>query len=134
MTWGYVARRCGLCLVTIWLALTVNFLLPRLATPEISRPRGPVAQQLHLDRPLWEQYLNYLGDLSRLDLSYSLSSYPTRAADVIATALPWTIMLLGVTSVVAWTLGTLIGAALAGPRRPRIARFVFPPLLIISAA
>jgi len=134
MTWQYVARRCGLCVLIVWLALTANFLLPRLATPEISRPRGPVAQQLGMDRPLGVQYLAYLGDLLHLDLSYSMSSYPSRTSDVIASALPWTMALLFTTSMVAWTLGTLIGAVLAWPGRPRIVQFVFPPLLVLGAA
>ena len=134
MTWGYVARRCGLCALIVWLALTANFLLPRLATPEISRPRGPVARQLQLDRPLGEQYVAYLNDLLHLDLSYSLSSYPSRVSDVLGSALPWTLGLLFTTSLVAWVLGTFIGAALAWPARPRILRYVFPPLLVLSAA
>src|SRR5580765_7936717 len=134
MTWEYVARRCGLCALIVWLALTANFLLPRLATPEISRPRGPVARQLQLDRPLGEQYVSYLNDLLHLDLSYSLSSYPSRVSDVLGGALPWTLGLLLTTSAVAWVLGTLIGAALAWPARPRIVGYVFPPLLVLSAA
>src|SRR5207248_1766551 len=46
MTAGYLARRCGTFLVVVWLALTVNFILPRVATPEISRPRGAVGTAL----------------------------------------------------------------------------------------
>jgi peptide/nickel transport system permease protein len=134
MTLGYVARRCAAFVVVVWLALTANFLLPRLATPDVSRPRGAEAQQMRLDRPLWEQYTAYLTDLAHLDLKYSTSSYPSRVSDQVGTALPWTIGLLGTTSLIAWTLGTILGAALAWRAKPKVVGFVFPPLMMLSAA
>jgi peptide/nickel transport system permease protein len=134
MTLGYVTRRCGTFLLVVWIALTVNFVLPRIATPEVSRPRGQTARQFLLDRPLWEQYTAYLGDLAHLDLNYSMSNYPSRVADQIGYALPWTMALLGTTSVLAWAIGTLLGAALAWPAKARLAQYVFPPLMILSAA
>jgi peptide/nickel transport system permease protein len=134
MTFGYVTRRCGIFLLVVWLALTVNFLLPRVATPEISRPRGDTASQLGLDRPLWDQYTSYLVDLTHLDLNYSMSSYPTRVADQIGGALPWTVALLGTTSLLAWVIGTLLGAAFAWPTKPTFVKYVFPPLMMLSAA
>jgi peptide/nickel transport system permease protein len=134
MTLGYVARRCGAFVLVVWLALSANFLLPRLGTPDISRPRGPTAHELRLDQPLWQQYVGYFGDLAHLDLNYSLSSYPARVVDQIGAALPWTLALLGITSLIAWTLGTLLGASLAWRSGPRVVRFVFPPLMLLSAA
>ena len=83
MTLGYVTRRCGTFLLVVWIALTVNFVLPRVATPEVSRPRGDAVRPFLLDRPLWEQYTAYLSQLAHLDLNYSLSSYPSRVADQI---------------------------------------------------
>jgi peptide/nickel transport system permease protein len=133
MTLGYVARRCGTFLLIVWIALTVNFVLPRVATPEVSRPRGGPAQ-FRLDRPLWEQYTAYVGDLAHLDLNYSMSSYPSRVADQIGAALPWTMALLGTTSLLAWAIGTLLGAALSWPSKPRLAQLLFPPLMLLSAA
>ena len=87
-----------------------------------------------LDRPVWEQYQVYVLNLARLDLNYSLSSYPSRVTTQIATALPWTVALLGTTSILAWLMGTVLGAALAFPSRPRIVNFLFPPLMTLSAA
>jgi peptide/nickel transport system permease protein len=134
MTLGYVVRRCGIFIFVMWLALTVNFILPRVAIPEISQPRGEVARQLLLDRPLWEQYQAYLLSLAHLDLNYSLSSYPSRVTTLIAAALPWTVALLGTTSLLAWAIGTVLGAMLAWPSRPRFVNFLFPPLMTLSAA
>ena len=50
------------------------------------------------------------------DLGPSLISYPTPAQDVILRSLPWTIGLLGISAVLAWILGIVIGAV-AGWRR-----------------
>jgi peptide/nickel transport system permease protein len=134
MTLGYIGRRCGTFLLVVWIALTVNFVLPRIATPEVSRPRGETARQFLLDRPLWDQYGAYLADLAHLDLNYSMSSYPNRVSDQIGYALPWTMALLGTTSVLAWAIGTLLGAALAWPTKSHLAQYLFPPLMVLSAA
>lgn len=70
-----------------------------------------------LDGNVFEQYGRYLYQLVVAhDLGPSLLNYPTPAQDVIAAALPWTIGLLLIATVVAWVLGTLVGA-LAGWRR-----------------
>jgi len=134
VTPGYVARRCGTFVLIVWLGITVNFVLPRVATPEISRPRGEAGSPFLLDRPLWEQYAGYVGNLAHLDLNYSMSSYPSRVTEQIGYALPWTIALLGTTSLLAWLLGTILGAALAWPSRARVAQYLFPPLMMLSAA
>ena len=44
-----------------------------------------------LDKPLWEQYLLYIGGAMRLDFGYSISQYPRKVTDVILEAMPWTI-------------------------------------------
>ena len=134
MTLGYALRRCAMLAVVVWMALTVNFVLPRMATPDISQPRGELAHELLLDRPLWEQYRAYVVNLLRGDLNYSTSSYPSRVSTLIGGALPWTIALLATTSLLAWILGTFLGAVLALPARPRIANYLFPPLMTLSAA
>ena len=134
MTWGYITRRCGTFLLVVWIALTVNFVLPRVATPEVSRPRGEAGSPFLLDRPLWDQYTAYLVNLAHFDLSYSMSSYPGRVADQIGYALPWTMLLLGTTSLLAWAIGTILGAALAWPSKARLAQYLFPPLMMLSAA
>jgi Helix-turn-helix domain of resolvase len=83
---GYITRRCGTFVLIVWLATTVNFVLPRIATPELSRPRGEPGSPFLLDRPLWEQYTAYLGNLAHFDLNYSMSSYPSRVTDQIGYA------------------------------------------------
>ena len=68
-----------------------------------------------------------------LDLGYSIANYPTRVADQIAYALPWTIGLLGTATLIAFTVGTVLGALAAWPRAPRLFRNVMPLFIVLSA-
>jgi len=53
--------------------------------------------------------------------------------DVIAPAVPWTISLLGVSTLIAFSFGSLLGGLLAWPGAPRYLRFLLPPLFTFSA-
>jgi peptide/nickel transport system permease protein len=146
------AKRIAFLIVVVWAAATVNFFIPRAVdrNPIVERLSQLAAQgggslagiqdmvrsyeeRFGLDRPLWRQYLSYLADVSRLDLGYSISNYPMRVADQIAFALPWTIGLLGTATLIAFTIGTGLGA-LAGSRRgPRAAKVILPAFVLLSA-
>lgn len=152
MQLSYVAKRVGMFFLVIWLAATINFFLPRLGGQDPIRQQmiaqaalgGSVQTGLEemieiyntkfgLDQPLWRQYLNYLGDMSRLDFNYSISSYPQRVIDIIGRALPWTLVLLTTTTLISWVLGTLLGAFMGWPRAPRWLSVLVPPLLSLNA-
>jgi peptide/nickel transport system permease protein len=149
----YVIKRVALLLITIWVAATVNFILPRLtggnavrATLVAQAAQGGYAQtnieamvrefdiKFGLDKPLWQQYLTYLWDTARLDFNFSMANYPRRVNDMMAEALPWTIGLLAMSTLVAFTIGTLLGAVLAWPGAPRwIVTALLPPFLTLAA-
>jgi peptide/nickel transport system permease protein len=122
----YVARRIGLFVVCVWLAASVNFLLPRVA-PGRGRASANAAGEL------WQQYLLYLSNCLRLDFGYSSSAYPTRVNDLIASALPWTMALLLTATLSAWVLGCLLGAILAWPRAPLVLRLIGPPIMALQS-
>jgi peptide/nickel transport system permease protein len=149
---AYLATRVGSFFLIVWLAATINFFLPRLGNID------PISQMLveqaatggslqtgldemidtynekfGLNTPVWKQYLNYLGDMSRLDFNYSIANYPQRVTDIIAHAMPWTLVLLTTTTLFSWFLGTLLGAFMGWPRAPRFLSFLMPPLLSLSA-
>lgn len=153
MSLQYVLSRLLFFFLVIWAGVTLIFFLPRLA-PD----RDPVRERLGmmvamggmnaenverlaqayetkfgLDKPLWQQYVNYLSDIARFDLGYSLAKFPTRVIDVIAPALPWTIALLGVSTLIAFSFGTILGGLLAWPGAPRFLRLFLPPLFTFSA-
>src|SRR5256712_1962651 len=85
-----------------------------------------------LNKPLWQQYVTYLSDLSHADFGYSLMLYPTKVVDIILISMPWTIGLLTVSTVIAFTLGTLLGGLLAWPRAPQAIQYLLPPLFMFS--
>lgn len=152
MSADYLLRRVGVFLLIVWIAATLNFFLPRLSGQDPVRMKLLQQAQLGgyvqtgieamvkeydrrfgLDRPLWVQYLAYLQDAARLDFNYSIANYPRTVNEMIAEAVPWTIGLLGTTTLVSFTLGTFLGALLAWPRAPRWMRFLMPPLWAFHA-
>jgi peptide/nickel transport system permease protein len=148
----YVARRFAVFLLIIWLAATLNFFLPKLSGQDPVRTKlleqaslGGYVQggiedmvkeyqkKFGLDKPLWEQYLTYVGDVTRGNLNYSIANYPRTVAGMIADALPWTIALLGLTTLFSFAAGTILGALLAWPGAPRWMRWLMPPLWALHA-
>ncbi|PYM16333.1 MAG: ABC transporter permease [Candidatus Rokuibacteriota bacterium] len=148
----YLARRVGVFVLIVWLAATLNFFLPRLSGQDPVRATllqqaslgGHVQMGLEamvkeyegrfgLDKPLWRQYVTYLGDVSRFNFNYSISNYPRTVNEIIAEAIPWTVVLLGTTTILSFTIGTLLGALLAWPGAPRWMRLLMPPLWALHA-
>src|SRR5438093_1189143 len=86
-----------------------------------------------LDKPLWEQYTTYVGEMSTLNFGPSIANYPRTVDEIMGDALPWTIILLGTTTAIAFFVGTFLGAVLAWPRAPRFLQYLLPPLLTLSA-
>src|SRR5215210_6568011 len=90
-------------------------------------------ERFGLDQPLYVQYFRFLGDVVRLDFNYSLAMYPARVSDLIVQALPWTVGLLLASTLVAFSVGTLLGGLMAWPRAPRALAYLLPPLFTFSA-
>jgi len=86
-----------------------------------------------LDLPIWQQYINYMGDMAHLDLGFSIASYPKTVWHVILEGLPWTIGLLAATTIIAFLLGTLLGALMAWEKAGSFVRYVMPSFLIFGA-
>jgi peptide/nickel transport system permease protein len=148
----YVLKRVGFFLLIVWLAATLNFFIPRLSGQNPVRERlleqallggymhagmnDMVAEyeaRFGLDQPLWIQYFRYLGDLTRGDFNYSIASYPRTVKEMMAEALPWTIGLLTMTTLLSFALGTLLGAFMGWPRSPQFLKYLLPPLLALHA-
>jgi peptide/nickel transport system permease protein len=148
----YVAKRIGMFFLIVWLAATVNFFLPRIGGQDPIRDMlvqqaalgGGMQtgldemvriynEKFGLNRPLWQQYLTYLRDMSRLDFGFAITSYPQRVSEIIIRAIPWTLVLLTTTTLFSWVVGTLLGAFMGWPRAPKVLSFLLPPLLSLSA-
>jgi peptide/nickel transport system permease protein len=153
MRFDYLVRRILLFFVVVWVAATVNFVLPRLSGGNAIREQlvqqaatggyvqgnidAMVAEfdkEFGLDRPLWQQYLSYLWDIAHLEFGFSMANYPMRVSTLMVSALPWTLALLGFSTLIAFSLGILLGGLMAWPRTPKIfSRVLLPPLLTLSA-
>ncbi len=134
----YLGQRFIILLVTIFISITVVFVVPRLVPGD---PLGAIflnmasvggsmgatqlveeyRQLFGLDQPLWQQYLNFLGQLVRGNLGYSIDSFPSHVTTLLWHALPWTIGLLTITTLISWVLGSIIGAVVGW--RGRESRF-----------
>jgi len=143
----FLLRRLGFYAVAAWVALTLNFFLPRLmpgdpATALFARFRGqlgPEAKQALREtfglthEPLWRQYLTYLGHALRGDFGISVAYFPAPVAHVIGTGLAWTIFLAGTAVIVSFAIGTLLGVAAAWWRRGWVDGLL-PPALVFAGA
>jgi len=123
----YILERVVMYLIVILLALSINFIIPRLIPGDpigviigrLSYQGGRIgAEELvqeykrmfGLDKDLPTQFILYLKELLRGNLGYSIQNFPTTVNELIARSLPWTLVLLSVTSLTSWFLGTLLGA------------------------
>ena len=144
----YVLRRLGFFVLTLWAALTLNFLLPRLmpgnpAIAALSRFRGELSPAtlksvdilfgVNTSEGLPGQYWHYLGQVATGNFGTSLAYYPNSVSSEIGSAIWWTLGLVGVTTILAFLLGTLLGIVSAWRRGGKLDSIVPPVFVIVSA-
>ncbi|HEY2063702.1 ABC transporter permease [Amycolatopsis sp. NBC_01480] len=127
----YLLQRLGFYLFTAWAAVTINFFIPRLIPGDpvqslITKNQGNLSadaiQSLYVlfgldkNESLITQYFHYWAQLFRGDLGLSFTFFPTPVTSVIGDSLPWTIILVGITTVVGFLIGTSLGVV-AGWKR-----------------
>ncbi len=129
----HLIRRLSIYLLAIWAAITLNFFLPRLAPGnpaelyfyrlETHGSINPAALKaleiefgLNTTDSIWVQYLKYLNNLIHGNLGVSITFYPSSVGDIIAQNIRWTLVLLSMSVLISFTLGTLIGVFLAWKR------------------
>ncbi|MET7643373.1 ABC transporter permease [Streptomyces sp. NPDC005426] len=143
----YLLQRLAFYLVTAWAAITINFLIPRLMPGDpvqslIARFQGQLDTDaiaslkalfgLDKHQSLWEQYTDYWSHLFHGDLGLSFTFFPTPVSEVIAQSLPWTLALVGITTLISFVLGTGIGV-FTGWRRGSWMDSLLPVTTFISA-
>jgi len=87
---------------------------------------------LDKQQSLWQQYLSYWGQIFRGDLGLSFTFFPTPVSQVLAQSLPWTIALVGLTTLISFALGTGLGVV-AGWRRGSWADALLPVTTFFSS-
>jgi peptide/nickel transport system permease protein len=119
----YILRRLGSAVFTLWVALTINFLIPRVMGGDPAEYIASTAAmgsqeyadilraRFGLDKGIVEQYFRYLSQLLKGDLGISFSTFPVPVADIIVRAMPWTLLIvlssIIISFAVAWVLGIL---------------------------
>lgn len=119
-------------LVVIIVGVTLTFLIPRLSpinpisqamgrltafqnlSPEATLALRESLEDLYgLDGTILEQYVNFWGRVLQGDMGPSFSSFPMSVNQMISNSVGWTLGLLGVSALIAWLLGLILGS-LAG--------------------
>jgi peptide/nickel transport system permease protein len=126
----FLVRRLGFYAVAVWVAVTVNFAIPRVMPgnavdamlarfPSLS-PASLRALQAefgaHTHGSIVSQYLSYLGNLLGGNLGQSINLYPAKVTTILAQTLPWTLTLVGTATIISFILGTFLGALAAWRR------------------
>lgn len=134
--WSIYVGTFALFTITLWMVVTVVFLLPRLLPGDplqsLDNPdsgtfiydpqtRAKVAAYYGLDQPLVSQYGAYLSGLVRGDLGWSISQN-TPVSTLILQRLPWTLLLMGSALALSSTISFLAGMNAAWHRGGRIDR------------
>ncbi len=114
---GYIIKRLIGAIVVMWSIITITFLLMHAIpggpfTAEKKLPpqiKASIEATYHLDKPVWEQYTEYMGHVAQLDLGPSYKYLGRSVNDIIGESFPVSAELGFGALVVA-----LIGGVLAG--------------------
>jgi peptide/nickel transport system permease protein len=144
----FVLRRLGFFVLTLWAAVTLNFFLPRLmpgnpALAMMAKFHGRLSGQalialevifgVNTHQSLFSQYVRYLGQIVTGNFGTSLFFFPEPVSQVVRGAIPWTLGLVGVTTILAFVLGTGLGIITAWRRGSRLDS-ILPPVFVITSA
>ena len=142
----YLARKLTIYLLTFFVAVTIDWAIPRLMPGDpidglIARLQADptAAQELHgyftesfgLDQPLWKQYLNFWRGLLHGDLGPSIAYVGSSVSDLIRAAIPYTLALLVPAIVLSYIAGNRVGALAA--RRKVLDNTALPVAYVLTA-
>ncbi|MBW8351374.1 ABC transporter permease [Bacillus sp. IITD106] len=122
LNYVYVLKRIGFALITLFVAITVNFLLPRLMG---GNPADTLASEMALGSPevaealkkqfglessnIFFQYKQYLIQLFQGNMGISYVNYPAPVIEVVLKALPWTLGTVLIATILSYAIGWMIG-------------------------
>jgi peptide/nickel transport system permease protein len=146
----YFGKKIVWFLITFVIAVLLNFILPRLMPGDpVAVITGQLAQGMNdqtkvqqiydsyakefgTNKPMWEQFLVYFGNMFRGNFGKSFSLYPRQCSDVIASGIGWTLALQLPAIIVGWLIGNVLGA-LAAYVRKGFDKILMPVSLFISS-
>ncbi|WP_186576378.1 ABC transporter permease [Aquibacillus kalidii] len=127
----YVMNRIGFFILSLWAAITINFILPRMmpgspADAMFAKFQGQLTTTALEamkksygigDTSLWQQYVDYLHGLVTFNWGLSFMQYPTPVSDMIQASVPWTIGLVGISTLISVFVGTALGVYISWKRK-----------------
>jgi peptide/nickel transport system permease protein len=138
----YVLKRFGQFVLVVFIGISLTFFITHLTpidpveqmvasmtafgntSPEaVEMMRESLRELYGVEGSLPEQYVTYWARMLRLDFGPSLSAFPTPVSELIGRALPWTIGLLFTCTIIAWTLGNVLGGLSGYYRKSRTLKF-----------
>lgn len=145
----YFGKKIIWFLITLVVAVILNFVLPRLMPNDpVAAITGKMAQgvtdasasqriyeryqeEFGTNKPMIQQFFIFVRNLFKGDLGTSFSQYPRKVSDILASSLGWTIALQLPAIIVGWLLGNLLGA-LAAYIRKGFDKVLLPISLFLS--
>jgi peptide/nickel transport system permease protein len=124
-------RRAGFYLIAVVAAVTLDFFIPRMVPGDpvltaLAQMRGSLPPQaLHAlelqygadpNQSAWSEYLHFWNMILHGDLGYSMSSGNAPVSQVIGEHIWWTVILVGLSTVISFVLGTAVGTLAAWRR------------------
>lgn len=116
----FLFKRLVFMIVTLFIVVTLNFSIPRIMPgnpithlmvdarlpPEV---RSALVERFKMDKSVFEQYVSYIANLLRGDLGLSFSHYPRQVSTVLMERFPWTLLLIGTSTILSTLLGLFLG-------------------------
>ena len=147
-----MSGRLAMFAITVWLAITVVFFLPRLTgqnpleeriyqeaaqggylDPNVQERVRVFEEKYGFDQPLWRQYTKFVTDVLQFDLGRSILRWPKSVNEIMAESILWTVSLSLLTLILSFLLGTLMGALMEWRRQDVALMSFMAPFLILSA-
>jgi len=137
----YLLTRLGQFVLVVFIGINISFIVTHstpidpveqtlaaatmfgAVNPEaIAMMRQSLKELYGLEGNLWEQYVTFWSRVLVGDFGPSLSAFPAPVSSLIARALPWTLGLLTVSTLLTWILGNLLGGLAGYYHRSRTLR------------
>ena len=146
----YFGKKIMWFLITFIIAVLLNFILPRLMpgdpvavivaksaqglsdTSAVKQIYENYAKAFGVDKPMYIQFFTYFKNALTGDFGLSFSQYPREVADIVSSAVWWTVALQFPAIIVGWLIGNLLGA-LAAYIRKGFDKVLMPLALFISS-
>ncbi len=151
LTRSYVLQRLLMWFLTMFIGVTLVFAIPRLNKSDpttamvlrMANLRGYVEnadeiiatykQAFGLNDPWYVQYIRYLQHVVTFDYGFSFAKFPTNAWDIVRPALPWTLILLSISSVLSFLIGITIGSLMGWRKTPAWLQSILPVSLTFTS-